>query len=82
MKMDDIMAAAPAADPANATKIAAFVDFLAEADDLPAVERQAMLTGYLMGMTYVLAKSNEGRVQDAAADLLRQSAYWQGKGWI
>jgi DNA-directed RNA polymerase specialized sigma24 family protein len=82
LNIDDIMAAAPPADESNATKIAAFVDFLAEAEDLPALERQAFLTGYLMGMTYVLARGNEGKTREAAADLLRQSAYWQGKGWL
>jgi hypothetical protein len=82
VKLDDIMAAAPAPSEENATKIPAFVDFLMEADDLPDSERAPFITGYLLGMTYVLAQSNEGKVSEAALQMLRQQAYWQGKGWI
>jgi hypothetical protein len=82
VKLDDIMAAAPEPSEENAHAIPAFVDFLMEADDLPPSERGPFITGYLMGMTYVLAKSNEGKVPEAAAQMLRQQAYWQGKGWI
>lgn len=82
MKIDDLLDAAPPPAPDNALKIAAFMDFFIEAEDMDPGERSAMISGYLLGMTYVLAKTEAGEFAEAARDMLRQQVEWQKKGWI
>lgn len=81
MKFNEIIDSAPEATPENATNIPALIDFLAEAEDITDEERAAMLSGYMMGVTYVLAMSNQGDISQAAITMLRQDAEWKARGW-
>ena len=50
------------------------------ADDLAKGEREGFAAGFLMGMTYALAKHNEGNVADAAHTLLRLQGEFEANG--
>lgn len=82
MRIDELLDAAPPPSPDNAIKIAAFMDFFVEAEDMDPGERSALISGYLMGMTYMLARAQSSEVEQGARDLLRQQSTWQARGWI
>jgi len=66
----------------KADDILAGMELILTADDVTSVEKAGFSTGFLMGLTYALAMSNEGRVPDAARTLLRLQREWEANGVI
>jgi hypothetical protein len=68
------------ATPETADEILAGTQLILSAEDLSSNDRAGFATGFLMGLTYALAKSNEGDVPGAARTLLRLQNEWEANG--
>jgi hypothetical protein len=64
----------------KAVDILAGVELILTADDLKPNDRAGFATGFLVGLTYALAKSNEGDTPGAALTLLRLQREWEARG--
>jgi len=78
MKLDDLLALTTT--PESADDILGGAELVLSADDLSGNDRAGFATGFLMGLTYCLAMSNERRVPDAARTLLRLQREWEANG--
>ncbi len=78
MNLDDLMDRAKT--PQCADEILAGADLVLAADDLSGNDKAGFATGFLMGLTYCLAMSNEKRIPDAARTLLRLQREWEANG--
>jgi len=82
MKFDDVIESLPP-EPHTADDILnGMLAIVNGADDLTANDKAGFATGFLMGITYTLAKSNEGNVPDAARTLLRLHNEWEASGLL
>lgn len=78
MKFDDLIALAKT--PETGDDILAGMLLILEADDLTENDKAGFATGFLMGVTYALAKSNEGDVPGAARTLIWLQKEWEANG--
>lgn len=68
--------------PETADELLNGATLLLTADDLTENDKAGFATGFLMGLTYTLAMSNESRIPEAARTLLRLQREWEANGVI
>jgi hypothetical protein len=74
MTIDELIASHPV--PATGDGLLDVAQAVIAADDVTADERGPFAVGFLMGLSYALAKHNEGGITDAARTLLRLQNEW------
>jgi hypothetical protein len=78
MKFDELIDSLESSD--KSADILAGIELILTAEDLKANDKAGFATGFLTGLTYALAKSNEGDVPGAALTLLRLQREWEASG--
>jgi hypothetical protein len=78
MKFDELLDGLET--PETAEGILTGMQLILTADDLSDNDKAGFATGFLMGLTYGLAKSNEGDIPGAARSLLRLQREWEANG--
>jgi len=83
VNFDDLIALAKEPEGPNCgDEMLAGVQLILTADDLSENDKAGFATGFLMGLTYALTMSNEGRIVDAARTLLRLQNEWEAGGLL
>jgi hypothetical protein len=80
VKFEELLAQAKT--PEVGDDILSGMQLILTADDLTENDKSGFATGFLMGLTYGLAKSNEGDIPGAARTLLRLQNEWEANGVI
>lgn len=80
MTLDDLLVLYDA--PKTGDDMLKVLQLVMTADDLTDNDRAAVATGFVIGCSYALAKSNEGDMRSAARNLIRLQKEWQASGLL